>query len=135
VLAVEKPAMAVVEKAAAPASEPKPATTLTKPAAKVADDGTDATWLKKLPSNGYVLQLAAFDTEEEINSFKRSNKLYASARILSPRKKGTTRRYFILVAGPFDSKVEADAYMRFNPLLSKAWLRSSQSLQSQFDRP
>ena len=133
--AVDKPAIAAVEKKATPASEPKLAASVAKPTVKAAEDSSDATWLKQLPASGYVVQLAAFDTEEEASAFKRSNKLYEKARILSPRKKGTTRRYFILVAGPFENKVDADAYMRSNPLLAKAWLRSSQSIQSQFDRP
>ncbi len=123
------------DKAVAPASEAKPAATATKAVAKASEDNSDTAWLKQLPSTGYVVQLAAFDTEEEVNNFKRSNKLYEKARILSPRKKGTTRRYFILVAGPFENKVDADAYMRSNPLLAKAWLRTSQSILSQFDRP
>ena len=123
------------DKAVAQASEAKPAAPATKPVAKASEDNSDTAWLKQLPSNGYVVQLAAFDTEEEVNNFKRSNKLYEKARILSPRKKGTTRRYFILVAGPFENKVDADAYMRSNPLLAKAWLRTSQSILSQFERP
>jgi septal ring-binding cell division protein DamX len=131
----EKQTSAVVDKAPASVSEAKPVVAPTKPVAKVNEDTSDAAWLKQLPSNGYVVQLAAFDTEEEVLAFKRANKLYESARILSPRKKGTTRRYFILVAGPFENKVDADAYMRTNPLLAKAWLRTSQSINTQFDRP
>jgi hypothetical protein len=133
--AIEKPTPAAVNQAAVPASETKPSAAPTKAAAKTTEDTSDAAWLKQLPSNGYVVQLAAFDTEEEILAFKRANKLYEKARVLSPRKKGTTRRYFILVSGPFENKVDADAYMRTSPLLAKAWLRSSQSIQSQFDRP
>lgn len=130
---LDKPAPAGADKATAAASEAKPAAS--KTVAKASEDSSDATWLKQLPTSGYVVQLAAFDTEEEIIQFKRSHKLYEKARILSPRKKGTTRRYFILVAGPFENKVDADAYMRSNPLLAKAWLRTSQSILSQFDRP
>jgi hypothetical protein len=94
---------------------------------------TDEEWLKQLPPNSWVVQLAAFDTEKEVVAFKRSNKLYASARIMTPRKKGGNKRYFILVSGPFASKSEADAYMQSSPLLGKAWLRSSQSLKTQFE--
>jgi septal ring-binding cell division protein DamX len=133
--AIEKPTPAAVNPAVATASEAKPSTAPTKSLAKATEDTSDAAWLKQLPTNGYVVQLAAFDTEEEVLAFKRANKLYEKARVLSPRKKGTTRRYFILVAGPFENKVDADAYMRTNPLLAKAWLRNNQSIQSQFDRP
>jgi septal ring-binding cell division protein DamX len=127
------------EKASAPASVPQsvtaPPKTDTKTDSKVGTDGSDAAWLKQLPNNSFVVQLAAFDTEEEVLAFKRSNKLYEKTRVLSPPKKGSKKRYFILVAGPFDTKVDADAYMRTSPLLAKAWLRSSQSIISQFERP
>lgn len=135
IAAIEKPTPAAVNPAVATASEAKPSTAPTKSLAKATEDTSDAAWLKQLPTNGYVVQLAAFDTEEEVLAFKRANKLYEKARVLSPRKKGTTRRYFILVAGPFENKVDADAYVRTNPLLAKAWLRNNQSIQSQFDRP
>ena len=128
-----------VEKASTPASTAQtvtpPRKTDTKADTKASTDGSDATWLKQLPTNSFVVQLAAFDTEEEVLAFKRSNKLYEKTRVLSPPKKGSKKRYFILVAGPFDTKVDADAYMRTSPLLAKAWLRSSQSIISQFDRP
>ncbi|PIT79863.1 SPOR domain-containing protein [Limnohabitans sp. JirII-31] len=96
-------------------------------------EATDEEWLKQLPPNSWVVQLAAFDTEKEVVAFKRSHKLYASARIMTPRKKGGNKRYFILVSGPFASKSEADAYMQSSPLLGKAWLRGSQSLKTQFE--
>jgi len=123
------------EKASAPASTPQAVKSSPKTDTKASTDGSDAAWLKQLPNTGFVVQLAAFDTEEEVLAFKRSNKLYEKARVLSPRKKGGNKRYFILVAGPFENKVDADAYMRSSPLLAKAWLRSSQSINSQFDRP
>ena len=115
--------------------------TAEKPKAPVAEskpqaDSTDEEWLKQLPANSYVVQLAAFDTEPEMLAFKRSNKLYAKSRIMTPRKKGGAKQnYFILLSGPFASKSEADAYMQSSPLLAKAWLRTSQSLKTQFERP
>lgn len=100
---------------------------------KAASEVTDEEWLKQLPASSWVVQLAAFDTEKEVVAFKRSHKLYANARIMTPRKKGGNKRYFILISGPFASKSEADAYMQSSPLLGKAWLRGSQSLKTQFE--
>ena len=54
---------------------------------------------------------------------------------MSPLKKGSDKRYFILVAGPFPGKAQAEAFMATDPLFNKGWLRSSKSLKAQFERP
>jgi hypothetical protein len=79
-----------------------------------------------------VVQLAAMDTQDEMRSFQRSNAVYAKSRIMRTRHKDSGKRYVILVAGPFESKAQADAFMQSNPLLSKGWLRSTKSMQAQF---
>ena len=130
--AVGANAKAADKAAEKPAEKPKAQAAETK----TPSDSTDEEWLKQLPANSYVVQLAAFDTEPEMLAFKRSNKLYAKSRIMTPRKKGGAKQhYFILLSGPFASKSEADAYMQSSPLLAKAWLRTSQSLKTQFERP
>jgi len=105
----------------------------TKP--KVSTSASDQEWVSQLPENGYVLQLAAFDTADEIQAFKRSQSAYGQTRIMSPLKKGSDKRYFILVAGPFPGKAQAEAFMATDPLFNKGWLRSSKSLKAQFERP
>jgi septal ring-binding cell division protein DamX len=87
-----------------------------------------------LPANAYVVQLAAMDTQDEMRSFQRSNAAYATARIMRARHKDTGKRYFILVAGPFEGKAQADAFMQTSPLLAKGWLRSSKSMKTQFTK-
>jgi septal ring-binding cell division protein DamX len=106
-----------------------------KPNGKEADTKSDEAWVNQLPANGYVLQLAAFDTEEETQAFKRAQSAYAKARVLRVYKKDSNKRYFILVAGPWTSKAEADAFMQSNPVLAKGWLRSAKSLKAQFTKP
>jgi hypothetical protein len=39
-----------------------------------------------------------------------------------------------LVAGPFETKAQADAFMQSSPLLAKGWLRSSKSMKTQFTK-
>ncbi len=99
-----------------------------------ADPGSDEAWVEQLPANAWVVQLAAMDTQEDMRSFQRSNAVYAKARILRARQKDSTKRYYILVAGPFESKSQADAFMQSNPLLAKGWLRSSKSMKNQFTK-
>jgi septal ring-binding cell division protein DamX len=98
------------------------------------DKGSDADWVNQLPEEGFVLQLAAFDVEDEIQAFKRSHPAYASARVMQVRKKDTNKRYFILLAGPFETKPEADRFMKSSPLLSKGWLRSVKSVKAQLTK-
>ena len=95
------------------------------------DKVSDVDWVNQLPEEGFVLQLAAFDVEDEIQAFKRSHPAYASARVMQVRKKDTNKRYFILLAGPFETKPEADRFMKSSPLLSKGWLRSVKSVKAQ----
>jgi septal ring-binding cell division protein DamX len=103
----------------------------TKAEAK-AEPSSDEAWVDQLPANAYVVQLAAMDTQEDMRSFQRSNAVYAKARILRARQKDSTKRYYILVAGPFESKSQADTFMQSSPLLAKGWLRSSKSMKTQF---
>ena len=98
------------------------------------EQGSDEAWVNQLPANGYVVQLAAMDTQEDMRSFQRSNAAYAKARILRARQKDTGKRYFILVAGPFETKPQADTFMQSNALFSKGWLRSSKSMKTQFTK-
>ncbi len=99
-----------------------------------AEPSTDQAWVEQLPDNAYVVQLAAMDTQEDMRSFQRSNSVYSKARILRARQKDSNKRYYILVAGPFESKSQADAFMQSSPLLSKGWLRSSKSMKNQFTK-
>lgn len=136
---VASPASAVASVVAAQAPA---AVEETNTAKKEADSKADAkterlsddAWVKQLPPEGYVLQLSAMDTEEELRKFQRSNEIYAKARIMRARNVKTGKRYFILVAGPFANKSQADAYMQSSPLLTKGWLRTSQSMKTQFNK-
>jgi hypothetical protein len=99
-----------------------------------ADKVSDADWISQLPDDGFVLQLAAFDVEDEMLTFKRSQAAYASARVMQVRKKDTNKRYYILLAGPFETKPEADRFMKSSPLLAKGWLRSVKSVKAQLTK-
>ena len=88
-------------------------------------------WIDQLQPGTYVVQLAAFDTQEETLVFQRGHAVYANAHVLKVRNKSGSKNYFVLVAGPMPSKAEAEAFMRSHPLLAKGWLRSSKSLKAQ----
>ena len=132
--------VAPVVVAAPVASEPVTTASAEAPVKKKSDKETkvepnsDEAWVEQLPANAWVVQLAAMDTQDDMRSFQRSNAAYAKTRILRARQKDSGKRYFILVAGPFESKAQADAYMQTSPLLSKGWLRSSKSMKNQFTK-
>ncbi len=120
-----------------PAKEPdkkEPPKKETQTNAPQADKISDADWVSQLPDDGFVLQLAAFDVEDEMLTFKRSQAAYGSARVMQVRKKDTNKRYFILLAGPFETKPEADRFMKSSPLLAKGWLRSVKSVKAQLTK-
>ena len=120
-----------------PAKEPEkkePPKKETQTNASQADKISDADWVSQLPDDGFVLQLAAFDVEDEMLTFKRSQAAYGSARVMQVRKKDTNKRYFILLAGPFETKPEADRFMKSSPLLAKGWLRSVKSVKVQLTK-
>ena len=121
----------------AAAKEPEKKEPLKKEAqtnAAQADKVSNADWVSQLPDDGFVLQLAAFDVEDEMLTFKRSQAAYATARVMQVRKKDTNKRYFILLAGPFETKPEADRFMKSSPLLAKGWLRSVKSVKAQLTK-
>ena len=134
VVAASAPEVKVAPVVASAPAEVASADNKTKTAAKEAEPKSDDAWVAQLTEGSYVLQLAAMDTEDEMRAFKRSHAVYAKARVLQAPKKGSRKRYFILVAGPFETKADADAYMQTNPLLAKGWLRSAKSMKTQFGK-
>ena len=74
------------------------------------------------------------DTQDDMISFQRSNAVYAKTRIMRARQKDSGKRYYILVAGPFETKAQADTFMQSSPLVAKGWLRSTKSMQTQFNK-
>ena len=126
---------AAASAASAPVAAPAPAVLASAPvAAKPDTHDSDEAWVNQLPVNGYVVQLAAMDTQEDMRSFQRSNPAYAKARIMQTRQKDSGKRFYILVAGPFENKSQADTFMQSSPLLAKGWLRSTKSLKTQFTK-
>lgn len=112
----------------APATEPKDTKEFKEPKVK---PKSDEAWMEQLTPTSHVVQLAAFDTDEEMQAFKRSDPIYAKARVLRVHKKDSAKRYFVLIAGPFATKEEAQSFMQSHPLLAKGWLRSAKSLKAQ----
>lgn len=129
------PAPPLPEPAAVPASPtPAPVAPASAPAkapAAQVSAASDEAWLEQLSAGGYVVQLAAFDTEAEILNFQRSDPVYAKARVVRVQRKDSNKRYYVLIAGPMATKAQAEAFMQSHRLLAKAWLRTAKSLKAQ----
>ena len=126
--AVPAPAPAVVE------DKKKPEKSSEKPpeiAADKAAGADDAVWVSKLDADTWVLQHGAFDSLAEARGFQTNSSLFKSAQVLFSQRKGG-KSFFIVVTGPYADKAVAETQMRQNPAMAKAWLRTSKSLQAQF---
>ena len=89
------------------------------------------TWVQALDSNAWVMQHGAFDSLSEARGFQATSLGFKSGQVLYTQRKGS-KPYYILVTGPYADKAQAQALMRENPVLAKAWLRTAKSLKTQF---
>ncbi len=110
-------------KPAKPADSPKPAS-----ASPQADD---TAWVAQLKDDAWVMQHGAFDSLSEARSFQSSALGYKAGQVFFTQRKGS-KPYYILITGPYVDKAQAEALMRQNPPLAKAWLRSAKSIKTQF---
>ena len=125
-------------KAAEPVKPPEPPKTA-KPAEKpavqspevAATQADDVAWVRQLQDDAWVMQHAAFDSLSEARSFQASALGYRSGQVFFTQRKGS-KPYYILITGPYADKAQAEALMRQNPPLAKAWLRSAKALKIQF---
>ena len=127
-----KPAEPVKPEPPKPADLPKPA----KPAepakpASATPQADDAGWVAQLKDDAWVMQHGAFDSLAEARAFQSSSLGYKAGQVFYTQRKGS-KPYYILVTGPYAEKAQAEALMRQNPPLAKAWLRSAKSLKVQF---
>lgn len=120
----DKPeALAAVPQAVpAPVSAPAPAPNRTQ---------EDKAWVGKLPTPGWVLQHAAFDTQQEIETFQAKTPAFKEGQVLKTQRKSGAA-YFILVTGPYVTRQEAENLIKTNPAMAKSWLRATKSLKTQF---
>lgn len=119
---------AAVAPVAVPQPEPKPEP---KPEPVVASGRDDKAWVEKLPAGGWMLQHAAFDTQQEIELFQSKQASFKEARVLKTKRKSGAS-YFILVTGPYATRQEAENLIKTDPAMAKSWLRATKSVKIQF---
>jgi septal ring-binding cell division protein DamX len=118
--------------APAPVPEPKPEPKADpKPEPVVANGRDDKAWVEKLPAGGWMLQHAAFDTQQEIELLQSKQASFKEARVLKTKRKSGAS-YFILVTGPYATRQEAEDLIKTDPAMAKSWLRATKSVKIQF---
>ena len=124
---------AVVEKSVAdkPPAEKKPAEKKTASKSDKATEPDSPNWVKDLDPNTWVMQHGAFDSLSDARQFQSTSLGFKSGQVFYTQRKGS-KPYYILVTGPYADKAQAQALMKDNPPLAKAWLRTAKSLQAQF---
>jgi len=108
----------------------KPEKTAEK-AAKPEAQADNPAWVSELKEDAWVMQHGAFDSLSEARAFQASALGYKAGQVFYTQRKGS-KPYYILITGPYAEKAQAEALMRQNPPLAKAWLRSAKSLKAQF---
>ena len=136
-----EPAAALPEPPKTPVAKPekelvKPNTepSKAKKASKAADKSSQADspeWVEALDPNVWVMQHGAFESLAEARNFQATSLGYQSGQVLFTQRKGS-KPYYILITGPYTDREQAQALMKQNPPLAKAWVRSAKSIKAQF---
>lgn len=98
---------------------------------KAAVQADNPAWVAELKDDAWVMQHGAFDSLAEARTFQGTALGYKAGQVFYTQRKGS-KPYYILITGPYAEKAQAEALMRQNPPLAKAWLRSAKSLKAQF---
>ena len=137
-----EPAPALPEPPKTPVTQPekelvKPKTAPSKSVkepTKTADKSSQAdssAWVEALDPNVWVMQHGAFESLAEARNFQATSLGYQSGQVLFTQRKGS-KPYYILITGPYNDREQAQALMKQNPPLAKAWVRSAKSIKAQF---
>ncbi|MFZ9338350.1 MAG: SPOR domain-containing protein [Limnohabitans sp.] len=130
--AASAPAVTEPPKAEPPKAElAAPAVVVPAKKSDKAKEADNPNWVAQLDPNAWVMQHGAFDSLSEARQFQSTSLGFKSGQVLFTQRKGS-KPYYILLTGPYADKAQAQALMKDNPLLAKAWLRSAKSLQLQF---
>ncbi len=128
--AVAAPTPPVTLPAVPPVAAPAPVPPVAKAEPVPPPPSDDRAWLDKLPATGWVLQHAAFDTQQEIELFQSKQAAFKDAKILKTKRKSGAA-YFILLTGPYATRQEAENLIKTQPAMAKSWLRAVKSIKTQ----
>jgi hypothetical protein len=127
---VAAPAPEAIPPTSPPAPSPAPVLPVAKAESVPLPPKDDRPWVDKLPATGWVLQHAAFDTQQEIELFQSKQAAFKDAKIIKTKRK-TGAAYYILLTGPYATRQEAENLIKTQPAMAKSWLRAIKSIKTQ----
>jgi septal ring-binding cell division protein DamX len=125
-----EPAAPAATPAAPPAPPPVPEPPVAKAEPIPPPPSDDRAWVDKLPATGWVLQHAAFDTQQEMEVFQSKQAAFKDAKIIKTKRKSGAA-YYILLTGPYATRQEAENLIKTQPAMAKSWLRAIKSIKTQ----
>ncbi len=128
--AVNAPTLAVTPPPAPAAPPPAPVPSVAKAEPVPPPPSDDRAWVDKLPATGWVLQHAAFDTQQEMEVFQSKQAAFKDAKIIKTKRKSGAA-YYILITGPYATRQEAENLIKTQPAMAKSWLRAIKSIKTQ----
>ncbi len=114
-----------------PKTEPSKSVKEPSKAADKSSQADSSAWVEGLDPNVWVMQHGAFESLAEARNFQATSLGYQSGQVLFTQRKGS-KPYYILITGPYNDREQAQALMKQNPPLAKAWVRSAKSIKAQF---
>jgi septal ring-binding cell division protein DamX len=114
-----------------PKTEPSRSVKEPSKAADKSSQADSSAWVEGLDPNVWVMQHGAFESLAEARNFQATSLGYQSGQVLFTQRKGS-KPYYILITGPYTDREQAQALMKQNPPLAKAWVRSAKSIKAQF---
>jgi hypothetical protein len=137
-------AVATLESAAAPAPEPPPSTLpaalpaiVAPPVVGIIEPAAEAlenqAWVNAMPTGAFVVQYAAMPTFQAAADWKKGVPALSEARIVAVYRPRQKLAYFVVVAGPFTTRVLATEAGNARGKPSGAWVRTTRSLRDQFN--
>ena len=124
------PPAPLVVLAAAVATPATPVAGIIEPAAEAL---AEQAWVNAMPANAFVVQYAAMPTFQAAADWKKGIPALSQARIVAVYRPRQTLAYFVVVTGPFTTRVLATESGSARGKPGGAWVRTARSLRDQFN--
>ena len=125
--------------AAVPVEPPVVAAETPAPAAVVgiiepaAEALAEQAWINAMPAGSFVVQYAAMPTYQAAAAWKKGVPALAEARIVAVYRPKQKLAYFVVISGPYATRVQATESNDVRGKPAGAWVRTARSIRDQFN--
>lgn len=113
-----------------PAVVAPPVVGIIEPAAEALENQA---WVNAMATGAFVVQYAAMPSFQAASDWKKGAPALSDARVVAVYRPGQNLAYFVVVAGPFASRVLATESSTARGKPGGAWVRTTRSLRDQFN--